>query len=118
MRTWLDHLTATLDSPSETDRAAAKEAKRRARHRLRFVPMEERLTKLLAELPADERNAPRPISFFRQGLKSKYPSRGEGRASVAEIGPALRRLGWRRERQWRNPESGFNTVWVPPTTGE
>ena len=114
MRTWIDHLSATLDSPSDTDRAAAKEAKRRARHRLRFVPMDERLAKLLAELPTDERNAPRPISFFRQALKSKYPSRGEGRASVAEIGPALRRLGWRRERLWRNPESGFNTVWHPP----
>jgi hypothetical protein len=76
--------------------------------------MTDRLAKLLDDMPVAERDQPRPIAFFRQGLQAKYPSRGQGRASVAEIGPALRQLGWRRQRQWKDPTAGFLTLWFPP----
>jgi hypothetical protein len=116
VQTWIEsqQLASAAERPSQADRAAAREAKRRARHMLRFVPMTDRLAKLLDDLPIAERDQPRPIAFFRQALQAKYPARGAGRASVAEIGPALRQLGWQRHRQWKDPTAGFLTLWFPP----
>lgn len=124
MNTWIDTFNANqqtiedqLAAKAEAQRQA-REAKRAARHAIRFTPMEQRIERILAGLSPEERAIPRHIEFFATALSAKYPCRGQGRASLGEIGQGLRRLGWRRVRLWRNPESGFNTVWHPPATDQ
>lgn len=120
MQTWIQHLNASqqtleeqLAAKAEAQRQA-REAKRAARHAIRFVPMEQRLERILAGLTPEERQLPRHIEFFAIALSAKYPCRGQGRASLGEIGQGLRRLGWRRVRRWSQQENGFSTAWHPP----
>ncbi len=118
MRTWFedmkDHHDAFMEESRE--RQAAKDAEQRRGFALRHTPMTQRIMKLIEAMPDDERHKPRSMSFFTAAMRAKYPSRGVGRASPAEIGPALRALGWTRERKWRADESGFRALWIPPTT--
>ena len=120
MQTWIQHLNATqqtleeqLAAKAEAQRQA-RETKRAARHAIRFTPMEQRLERILAGLTPEERQLPRHIEFFATALSAKYPCRGQGRASLGEIGQGLRRLGWRHVRRWSQQENGFSTAWYPP----
>ena len=124
MNTWIESFNATqqtleeqLAAKAEAQRQARK-AKRAARHAIRFTPMEQRIERILAGLSPEEQAIPRHIEFFQTALSAKYPCRGQGRASLGEIGQGLRRLGWRRERRWSHQESGFRSIWHPPATGE
>ncbi len=120
MNTWIESFNATqqtleeqLAAKAEAQRQA-REAKRAARHAIRFQPMDQRIERILAGLLPEERAKPRHIGFFQTALSAKYPARGAGRASLGEIGQGLRRLGWRRERRWSHQESGFRSIWHPP----
>lgn len=124
MNTWYDSLQSSqqtledqLAAKAEAQRQA-REAKRAARHAIRFTPMEQRIERILAGLSPEERAIPRHIGFFATALQAKYPARGAGRASLGEIGQGLRRLGWRRERRWCHQESGFRSIWHPPAPGQ
>ena len=124
MNTWIESFNATqqtiedqLAAKAEAQRQA-REAKRAARHAIRFTPMEQRIERILAGLSPKEQAIPRHIEFFQTALQAKYPCRGQGRASLGEIGQGLRRLGWRRERRWSHQESGFRSIWYPPITDQ
>ncbi len=120
MQTWIQQFDTTLQTLEEQIAAKAEaqrqacEAKRAARFATRFTPMAQRLERILAGLTPEEREQPRHIEFFATALSAKYPCRGQGRASLGEIGQGLRRLGWRRVRRWSQQENGFSTAWHPP----
>ena len=117
LKTWRDEQDEQREA-RDRDRLARRaeaDAEQRRGFSLRHTSMEDRLLKLIGAMPEDEREQPRPISFFVNALRAKYPTRGRGRASPAEIGPALRALGWRRERKWRAEDQGFRALWIPPT---
>lgn len=117
MKTWIEQ---AIEHRAELERQRAERAKLADSAKLdtferRHMKMEDRITRLLNALPESERHRERHINFFKDAMRAKYPARGAGRASVAEIGPALLALGWRRERRWQGAERTYRTLWVPPT---
>lgn len=121
MLTWYDEHRNELSALQQEAHQRAREADRAAQdtkrevYSLRCRPMTERLQTLIDTMPDDERGKPRHMEFFRQLLKAKFIIRGRGdRASVSEIGPALKQLGWTRQRVWLGPEQTYRTLWYPP----
>lgn len=76
-----------------------------------LTPLGQRLKKFIDNLPADLRNQPQPLEFFRQGLRGRQPGNN---AHAGELGAALRKLGYVRRRGWSELESGFRALWFPP----
>lgn len=121
MQTWHDRTRqelAEMHRQAEIRRQAQLEAeqanKRRVFH-LRLVPIEQRLSDLYESMPDEEKPKRRQMRFFTDALAAKYRTRsGKNQASVAEIGPALTRLGWTRKREWLGAEQTFRTWWYPP----
>lgn len=117
MRTWIERRNEQLAEAAQqrAERERRAESEKLDTFERRHMKMEDRIRRLLNALPESERHRERHIDFFKEAMRSKYPARGAGRASVAEIGPALLALGWRRERRWLGAERTYRTVWVPPT---
>jgi hypothetical protein len=94
-------------SPLEAEaRKQADEAQRRS-----LEPVERRLVRLLAAIPADEQARGLSIAQLQSQLKAR--GRGHMHAHIGEIGAALRRAGFMRKRAWR-PSEGFVARWYPP----
>jgi len=74
-------------------------------------PLEDRLKRLIASIPESEQNKPRPLDWFRTRLRGV-----EGRgAHAGQLADVMRSIGWKRKRAWSERESGFNSLWYPPT---
>ena len=67
------------------------------------------ITELMASLPRHLRDRPWTMAELVQRLSGKYRARPHGQ----QVGQALLRLGWRKERRW---ERGFDgaRVWLQP----
>lgn len=112
MRTWADNLTATQQQ--RADARAAKEQERRDRFERRHTPMHERIKRVIAAMPEDERPKPRELDFFVRVLAPKWFGR---RAAAREVADGLRALGWERRRTWVGNSPGekrYATSWHPP----
>jgi len=72
-------------------------------------PLIQRVTKLLATMPAEEKA--RGIELVE--LQYRLRGRKGGRAHVGEIAECLRRLGYERRRGWREGRTGFRSRWYP-----
>lgn len=88
---------------AEQSRAVTKTA------RERLTPLESRVALLLKEIPD---------SLQREGLslpalQAALRGRQGGKAHAGEVAAELRRLGFRRERRWRDND-GFRAVWRRP----
>lgn len=125
MKTWFDHQQDRLEAQA-AERAARKAQKeqenieKQRRRYERFEPTHEKIQRLLDAMPPEERQVPRPLSFFQMRVRAKYPCRGDGFGSTGDIGKGLRKLGWRPRRDWsgRDTEAGIVTLWYPPTHDE
>lgn len=76
-----------------------------------LTPLLQRLKKFIENLPANLRNEPQPLEFFRQGLRGRQSGNN---AHAGELGVALRKLGYTRRRGWCASEDGFRALWWPP----
>ena len=71
------------------------------------TPVVERLKRLIASIPIEEVNNPRPLEWYRTRLRGI-----EGRgAHAGQVGNALRALGYERKRAWSGSLSGFRSLW-------
>jgi hypothetical protein len=68
-------------------------------------PLDDQITELMRSLPPLLRDRPWTMAELVHRLEGKYRDRPHGQ----QVGQALLRLGWRRERRWSN---GFNGVRV------
>lgn len=86
----------------------ASEQERQWRNRL--TPLDDRLRRILDNIPdsikAEGVRLP-PLVHQLAGRIRQHPSAGD-------VGKALRRLGWRRKRDWSNGDEGYPAVWYPP----
>lgn len=74
------------------------------------TPLVERLKKLIASIPEEEKNVPRSLEWYRSRLRGN-----EGRgAHAGQVGDSLRALGFQRNRAWSHSENGFRALWYPP----
>lgn len=94
----------------EKDERAARERKSEQDARERLQPLEVRLAKLLATIPPTVQAEGLSLPALQQLLRG----RGRAHPPPGHIGFALRTLGWRRERRWRNEAEGFRALWLPP----
>lgn len=84
----------------------AEEA-RLAHFRETSVPLVVRVNKLTASIPEAERFTPKSLEWFRTRLKGRL-----GRSvHAAELGDALRKLGYVRKRSWSDHENGYRAMW-------
>ncbi len=110
LQTKAEHVRAAravaLSPTVETERQAKIKAARE-----RLTPLEDRLANVLATIPAE---------VVREGLSlpTLVPllrGRRCATANPGQLGVALRKLGWRRERKWRGGDVGFSALWFAPS---
>ncbi len=104
----LSHDTQFANDYALEQQRQADEKARRWRERL--SPLDARLKKILDEIPdhiqAEGIRLP-PLVHQLAGRTRQHPSAGD-------VGKALRRLGFRRKRDWSNGDDGFPALWFPP----
>ena len=74
----------------------------------RLTPLEERLGRLLRTIPLDVQS--KGLSLV--SLQSSLRGRRRGSCHPGELGVALRKLGFKRKRDWKG-EGGFHARWFP-----
>lgn len=120
MLTWVDTISSQELDPEAKLRArnAARELRREARkrgvHAVRLLTPEQRFGEVIDALAEQRQETGVHISEIAQTFTAKFPTRGHGHASVREVAAALRAKGWRRIRDWKGAESGYQTRWFPP----
>ena len=72
----------------------------------RLTPLEERLARLLTTIPAEVLRDGVALSALQARLKG----RGRGSCHPGELGAALRKAGFVRERKWSD-DDGFRALW-------
>jgi hypothetical protein len=71
-------------------------------------PLHERLADLLSTIPEDVKSNGLSLSQIQVQLRGRKASK----AHCGEVASALRQLGYRRVRVWKQTDSeGFNAVW-------
>ncbi len=94
-----------------TRQAEAAQAAEVAAARDRLVPLDVRLTRLLATIPVEVQREGMSLPTLQTMLKG----RRRGGCHQGELGTALRRQGWTRKRCWRGgQDGGFAARWHPP----
>jgi len=98
----------SLNEDLAQDRAAndAKAAVNAQAARERFVPLEDRLTRLLSTIPAEVQREGLSLPAIQSALRGKW----RGKAHPGELGVALRKLGFERRRNWKKG-GGFSALW-------
>ena len=95
--------------------AAAEEARREEKKRAeiqavreRFTPLEERLGRLLATVPMGIQREGLSLSTLQASLRGRW----RGNCHPGDLGAALRKAGFKRERRWHG-DGGFKALWYP-----
>lgn len=71
-------------------------------------PLTQQITELMAGLPPAMRERPWSMAELVSRLEGRY----RDRPHAQHVGEALRKLGWRRERNWRKGYEGVR-LWLP-----
>ena len=96
-----------------TEREAAEYASRKAAQvdetRERLTPLQDRLVRLLATIPAEVLHEGISLSALQAGLKGRW----RGSCHPGELGAALRKAGFVRRRKWTD-DDGFRSLGFRP----
>lgn len=96
-----------------SEREAAELASQKARQsddtRDRLTPLQDRLARLLATIPAEVLHEGVSLIALQAGLKGRW----RGLCHPGELGVALRKAGFVRRRMW-NDDAGFRSLWFLP----
>lgn len=106
MRAYLAELNAAV-AANQAEHAEQKRAKAQAA-RERLTPLEHRLARLLATIPAEAQHEGRSLTQLQVSLRGRW----RGHCHPGDLGAALRKLGFKRERRWRDG-AGFRALWYP-----
>jgi hypothetical protein len=101
---------AALNAAVERDQAEREEKERVATQavRERLTPLEERLSRLLATIPSEIQREGLSLASLQASLRGRW----RGLCHPGELGSALRKLGFTRQRRWHD-EGGFRALWYP-----
>lgn len=87
---------------AELERAAVKAALER------LTPLEERLARLMATIPSEIQREGLSLASLQASLRGRW----RGNCHPGELGTALRKLGFTRQRRWHDG-GGFRALWYP-----
>ncbi|MFY0690450.1 MAG: hypothetical protein JXR14_00855 [Paracoccaceae bacterium] len=90
----------------DAERRTTLQAEKNKQARERLSPLEDRLERLLATIPADVQHEGLSLASLQTSLKGRW----RGSCHPGELGGALRKLGYVRKRQWAGGSS-FRTLW-------
>ena len=109
MATYLETIRSRCDEITEaqTKIASITDAKATAEWTERLTPLEDRLAKLLANIPAEIKSQGLSLPALRTMLAGKW----RGKCHPGELGIALRRLGYERRRNWNDGSQSFCALW-------
>jgi hypothetical protein len=93
-----------LDARSRLEAEARKQQAESERKTM--APLEVRLQRVLSSIPLDEQRAGLSLATLQISLRGRY----RGNAHPGELGRALRKLGFVRERAWRS-DTQFSALW-------
>src|ERR1700730_13252625 len=96
---------SALNAAAERDRAQREEKERAASQavRERLTPLQERLSRLLATIPIEIQREGLSLSSLQASLRGRW----RGNCHPGELGRALRKLGFTRERCCQDEASDF-----------
>jgi hypothetical protein len=99
---------AELNAVIERDRAQFAEKERVATQaaRDRLTPLQEPLARLLATIPIEVQREGLSLASLQASLRGRW----RGNCHPGELGTALRKLGFRRERRWDGGAASARTV--------
>lgn len=109
MSTYMDSVRAQSETQI-SNKLATREAsnqKSEAEWTERLTPLEDRLAKLLANIPAEIKSQGLSLPALRTMLAGKW----RGKCHPGELGMALRRLGYERRRNWSDGIRSFCALW-------
>jgi hypothetical protein len=98
---YIRSLTACVIQPAPSETATVEQWRDANR------PLIARLRDLLATIPIEVQRAGLPLRDLQPRLKGRKGKM----CDHAELGAALRSLGFRRHRLWSQPDQGFRAVW-------
>jgi hypothetical protein len=103
---YIQQLNAAL-AATQAQRAKQRAERERdaARERL-TTPLDQRLERLLSSIPIEIQHEGLSLASLQTSLRG----RSRGNCHPGELGAALRKLGFKRERRWRD-EVGFRALW-------
>lgn len=110
MPTYLQELQAEADAAQAESRRKKEttDAARAASWRDSMRPLKDRLADLLTTIPDEVKATGLSLSDLQVQLRGRKASK----AHCGEVATALRQLGLRRVRVWKQTEAeGFNAVW-------
>lgn len=106
---YLERLKAEHEQRMAERKAKIQESNRQsnAQWAERLTPLEQRVKKLLAEMPEETLAQGLSLDSLRRLLAGKW----RGNCHPGELGEALRKLGFDRRRNWSDVEGGFRAKW-------
>jgi uncharacterized protein YecE (DUF72 family) len=109
LSTYLKSVRALSEAQSKAKAIADQQAAREATSRWseRLTPLEERLKRLLSQMPEEMIAQGLSLDDLRRLLSGKW----RGHCHPGELGSALRKLGFSRRRSWVNNQNGFKALW-------
>lgn len=105
MSAYLAGLAAVVEA--EHAQEAERQRGLEAAARERLTPLEVRLTRLLATIPLEVQREGLSLAQLQTSLRGRW----RGHCHPGELGGALRRLGFVRDRRWR-ADAGFRAYWL------
>jgi hypothetical protein len=110
MSAYIAELNAAVER-NQAQRARWRAEKERARAqaaRERLTPLQDRLARLLATIPIEIQREGLSLLTLQASLRGRW----RGNCHPGELGAALRKLGFKRERRWHG-DGGFKALWYP-----
>lgn len=110
MSAYINQLNAAVAREQAQHKEKERADTQAARERL--TPLEERLSRLLATIPIEIQREGLSLSSLQSSLRGRW----RGNCHCGELGIALRKLGFKRERRW-NDGAAFCALWYPTQVG-
>jgi len=106
---YLESIKAQVErlNQSQLEAEIAKKTKATADWTERLTPLEERLKRLLSQMPEEMVAQGLSLDELRRLLSGRW----RGNCHPGELGAALRKLGFLRRRNWSDDEGGFKARW-------
>jgi hypothetical protein len=105
MKGYINELNAGVAEHRAQDDAV----KQAAAARDRLTSLDDRLARLLSTIPPEAQAAGLSIIEVQRMLRP--PGAGRSCCNTGQLGNALRRAGFVRERRWHDGRSGFRALW-------
>jgi hypothetical protein len=106
MKSYLNELNAHAASLRTQDTVKQAQA---AAERDRRILLDDRLKHLLSTIPPEIQDEGLSIIEVQTMLRPRGSTRSI--CTAGQLGDALRRLGFERERRWRDGRSSFRAIW-------